>query len=67
MDSAADHQTDGVAGDAGLPDLSRIPIADLITKIDDDSPLAHALRRFEAELDCATVVLKAFDSFAGHD
>jgi len=65
MDSAADQQTGGVASDAGLADISDEPLVDILSVDDDDSPIAHTLRRIRAVAESGEDVMSAFGSFVG--
>lgn len=65
MVSAADQETGGVASDAVLVDLKAVPLLDVLSVIDDDKPLAHALRAVIEQLrQDSDGVISAFDSFA---
>ena len=60
MGSAADLQTGGDGRDAGMLNLTAVPLAGLLALAGSDVPLAHALRRLLSEDDVE--MLSAFDS-----
>jgi hypothetical protein len=63
MDSAAEQGTGGVASDAGLADLSEKPLVDVLSVVDDESPLGRAMRRVRAAAENGAGTMSAFGSF----
>jgi FXSXX-COOH protein len=61
MDNIAGDRLDGEDQESGYPDVSRLPLRELIAA--DDTVLDHSMRRLLAEMDRPQEIIAAFSSY----